>query len=130
MFRHCGLRGPCGTRLPAVRRCPDGRGHILCRTESLGDRIAVEIADDGPGIPAEHLPRIFDPFFTTREIGEGTGLGLSITYGIVRQHGGSIRAENRPGGGASVRIELPVRLGTSPPPDRAARETFGTLLHG
>jgi signal transduction histidine kinase len=63
------------------------------------------VEDSGPGIPAEHLARIFDPFFTTTH---GTGLGLSISYGIIRAHGGRILAANRPQGGASFKLELPI----------------------
>ncbi len=71
--------------------------------------ILVSIADDGPGIPPEVLPRIFDPFFTTKEVGKGTGLGLSIAYGIVTGHGGSIWAESpNEWGGATLYVALPV----------------------
>jgi two-component system sensor histidine kinase HupT/HoxJ len=73
--------------------------------------VRLAIADTGPGIPSEILPRIFDPFFTTKEVGQGTGLGLAITYGIVQEHGGSIQAENAPGGGARFTIELPALRG-------------------
>jgi C4-dicarboxylate-specific signal transduction histidine kinase len=71
---------------------------------------AVEIAfvDSGQGIAPGLERRIFDPFFTTKEVGKGTGLGLSITYGIVKDHGGTISVESRPGEGALFRIELPL----------------------
>ncbi len=70
--------------------------------------IEIIFADDGPGVAREALGRVFDPFFTTKEVGRGTGLGLSITHGIIAEHNGGITLENRPGGGAVVRIVLPV----------------------
>jgi signal transduction histidine kinase len=59
-------------------------------------------------VPPGLEQRIFDPFFTTKEVGAGTGLGLSITYGIVKDHEGTIVLENRPGEGATFRIEFPL----------------------
>jgi signal transduction histidine kinase/ActR/RegA family two-component response regulator len=86
-----------------------GRGRIAIRTRRLaGDRIALEIADDGPGIPHEIVSRIFDPFFTTKLAGVGTGLGLSIVYGIVQEHGGEVSVESPPGQGAKLMVELPA----------------------
>ena len=80
----------------------------MIRTKSISpSRIAIEVADDGPGVPPEVVLRIFDPFFTTKPAGVGTGLGLSIVYGIVHQHGGQVSVENRPGGGAVFTVELP-----------------------
>ena len=83
-------------------------GRLALRTCSEGEEIVVEIEDDGPGIPSEHLGKVFDPFFTTKEVGQGTGLGLSICYGIIQEHKGSISARNKPGGGAIFRVELPI----------------------
>ncbi len=74
-----------------------------------GDHLTITVADTGKGIPAEHMPKIFDPFFTTKGPGKGTGLGLSISYGIVREHGGMIRAENNEWGGATFYVSLPLR---------------------
>src|SRR3989440_11669908 len=70
----------------------------------------VEIAftDTGEGIPPGLEQRIFDPFFTTKEVGKGTGLGLSITYGIIKEHGGTISGVSPPGEGATFLIQLPV----------------------
>ncbi|RTZ96287.1 MAG: PAS domain-containing sensor histidine kinase [Deltaproteobacteria bacterium] len=88
----------------------DGKGRLTLRTGLLpgGDRVRIEIADTGPGIPEDILPKIFDPFFTTKEEGEGTGLGLSLVYGIVKDHGGLIRAESQAGKGTTFIIELPL----------------------
>lgn len=94
-----------------------GQGNVLIRTSlasktGLGargaDRISVQIADDGPGIPAEIAYRVFDPFFTTKAPGVGTGLGLSIVYGIVHQHGGDVTFETQPGIGTKFAVELPI----------------------
>jgi signal transduction histidine kinase len=86
-------------------------GQIRLTTESRHRLVRIVIEDNGPGIPAEHLPKIFNPFFTTKEVGQGTGLGLSLSYGLVQEHGGTITAENRPERGARFVIELPVALG-------------------
>ena len=62
-----------------------------------GERLAVEIADTGPGVPAEIRSRVFEPFFTTKEVGKGTGLGLDLAWHIVvGRHGGEIRLEPNP----------------------------------
>src|SRR6266576_2896130 len=70
--------------------------------------VEVEFADTGCGIPPGLERRIFDPFFTTKEVGKGTGLGLSITYGIVKEHGGTISVVSPPGEGATFLINLPL----------------------
>src|SRR5216684_1105147 len=70
--------------------------------------VEVAFADTGHGIPPGLERRIFDPFFTTKEVGKGTGLGLSITYGIVKEHGGTISVVSRPGEGATFLLNLPL----------------------
>jgi two-component system, NtrC family, sensor kinase len=88
----------------------NGRGKLMIRTRAdiPGGRIAVEITDDGPGIPEPILTKIFDPFFTTKEVGKGTGLGLSLSYGIIKEHGGNIYARSRMGEGSTFVIEIPI----------------------
>jgi C4-dicarboxylate-specific signal transduction histidine kinase len=72
-----------------------------------GEKIRIAFSDTGPGIPLELQQRIFDPFFTTKEVGTGTGLGLSITYSILKEYGGEISVDSRPGKGATFLVELP-----------------------
>ncbi len=68
----------------------------------------IDVSDSGEGIQPENLARIYDPFFTTKAARKGTGLGLSVTYGIVREHGGTIEVESRLGAGSRFRVELPL----------------------
>jgi two-component system NtrC family sensor kinase len=81
-------------------------GTVAITAKRWLDGVAVSIADDGPGIPEDLLPRVFEPFFTTKAEGEGTGLGLSICQGIVKEHGGRITLESSPGAGATFTVEL------------------------
>jgi PAS domain S-box-containing protein len=83
-------------------------GWLTIATRADADGARVEVADTGSGIPAEQLSRIYDPFFTTKDIGKGTGLGLSITYGIVREHGGTITCESVEGQGTRFTLTLPL----------------------
>lgn len=97
-------------------------GHITITAKRWLDGIAIQVADDGPGVPPELSERIFEPFFTTKPEGEGTGLGLSICQGIVREHGGRITVESAPGIGTTFTVELPAAQGTAP---SAAEERGG-----
>jgi two-component system NtrC family sensor kinase len=92
-----------------------GRITISSRHRSHRDIVEVEIADSGPGIAPEILPRIFDPFFTTKSAGQGTGLGLSISYAIVKEHRGTIRAQSVPGQGTTFVLRFPAVQGTQAP---------------
>jgi len=78
---------------------------ITCTMEA--ESVELRVCDTGPGIAVDLEQRIFDPFFTTKEVGAGTGLGLSITYGIIKDHQGTIMVENHPGEGAHFLIQLP-----------------------
>ena len=83
-------------------------GWLSVGTRIDGSLVVVEIADTGSGIPSEQLARIYDPFFTTKSIGRGTGLGLSITYGIVREHEGTIHCSSAVGQGTRFTLTLPL----------------------
>jgi two-component system NtrC family sensor kinase len=83
-------------------------GVITVGAHNQDDRVVLTIADDGPGIPSEVLPRIFDPFFTTKDVGEGSGLGLSIVHGIIERHGGHIDVASHPGQGTKFTITFPL----------------------
>ncbi len=85
-----------------------GGGQLTVRTRLESRRIRAEVEDNGPGIPPGNLQRIFEPFFTTKAPGKGTGLGLSLSYGIVSEHGGSLRAESTPGKGTLFIVEIPA----------------------
>ena len=95
----------------AERRAAEGEaaaGTITIATADAEHGIAVEITDDGPGIPEDVLPQIFDSFFTTKEPGKGTGLGLDISYRIVvTGHGGDLQVTSEPGR-TTFRVELPL----------------------
>ncbi len=71
----------------------------------------LSVADHGTGVTPADLPRIFDPFFTTKDVGEGSGLGLSVAYGIVREHGGWIAVDSKPGHGSRFTMFLPAAPG-------------------
>src|ERR1019366_1621593 len=91
-----------------ARDAMEPRGVLHVMTSNTAKGVVVEIADTGHGIAPEHLSRIYDPFFTTKSAKKGTGLGLSVTYGIMQEHGASIEVSNRRGGGATIRVELPL----------------------
>lgn len=91
----------------AQAMAPGGRLFVSTRLQPDGKMVDIIIRDTGKGIQPEYLPHIFDPFFSTKEAG-GTGLGLSVSYSIIKNHGGNIRAESRPGIGTTFTIQMPV----------------------
>jgi PAS domain S-box-containing protein len=82
-------------------------GELTISTEAENSTVHVEVSDNGVGIPADHLNKIFDPFFTTKATSRGTGLGLAVTYGIIREHSGSIQVDSVVGRGTTFRLEFP-----------------------
>ncbi|MDE2511821.1 MAG: response regulator, partial [Elusimicrobia bacterium] len=97
-----------------------------------GRFIVLEVADDGPGIPGDVLPRLFEPFFTTKRFGEGSGLGLSVVSGIVRRHGGGLDIRTSPDEGTAMSVYWPAcdppNPENTPPPPAAAPRGQGLIL--
>jgi signal transduction histidine kinase len=79
---------------------------VALKVQAQPQRVWLVLEDNGPGFSPEHLPRLFTPFFTTKAQGKGTGLGLALSREYVEAFGGSLRAENRPEGGARFTVEL------------------------
>jgi two-component system C4-dicarboxylate transport sensor histidine kinase DctB len=90
--------------IDAIPESVSGRIDILANEHA--DGVSIQIADNGPGIATDVLPRLFEPFVTSKPPGSGLGLGLTISTGIVTEFGGTLRAENRPQGGANFILEL------------------------
>lgn len=92
----------------AYRYSPEG-GHIRIAAERQGERVQVDIDDQGPGIPEQEREKVFDMFHTAGDRAQGTGLGLAISRGMIVAHAGTIEAMNGPGGrGTRMRVSLPV----------------------
>jgi signal transduction histidine kinase len=105
----------------AIDASPES-GTVTVRTRVVPAGVEIHILDDGPGIDPAIRDRIFDPFFTTKPVGQGTGLGLSLSYGIVHDHGGTIRVESPPGQGAHFTVHLPLTHPTPVPEPDERRE--------
>lgn len=94
--------------MQALRADTARANRIWISTASRGDHVVVEVADNGPGVPAEERERVFEPFLTTKDVGEGSGLGLFVCRNIVNGWGGTVSVDERPGGGARFRVVLPA----------------------
>ena len=94
----------------ALESLPDRRRSVTvsARSDARGERVIVQVADQGKGIADEVMAQIGEPFFTTKAESGGTGLGLSISSSIVEKHGGVLRFEANESSGTTVSIDLPV----------------------
>ncbi len=94
--------------LNGIQAMPDGGElSVSSALDTAENSVTISISDTGCGIPMDKIDRIFEPFFSTKEQGKGTGLGLSVSYGIVQQHGGTLKVESRVGKGTSFSVVLP-----------------------
>jgi two-component system NtrC family sensor kinase len=99
----------------AVQAMEPGNGGVLRIETKLSqnrNQVLIKVKDNGIGIPEENMPKLFEPFFTTKKKGKGVGLGLSVAYGIIQEHGGSIRVESKVGEGSTFKVKIPI--GTLP----------------
>ncbi len=92
--------------IDATEKTEQPRLEISCALDANG--VIIAFHDNGPGFSPGVGNQVFDPFFSTKPVGKGTGLGLSISYGIVERHGGKLRADNHPDGGAVLSLALPL----------------------
>jgi len=105
-------------------------GKLKIGISCVGGHVCTQFTDDGAGI--KDPKRIFDPFYTTKSVGKGTGLGLSICYGIVKEHGGDITANNAPEGGAVIEVRLPAAVAAQVEPEapKPAPRLHEGAIHG
>jgi len=89
----------------------DAEKSLTIRTFTTGNTITIQFEDTGTGIPEQDMDGIFDPFYSTKPPGKGTGLGLSVSYTIIKGLGGTIRAENNPGPGVTITLDIPLYEG-------------------
>jgi signal transduction histidine kinase/CheY-like chemotaxis protein len=106
----------------AIKGCRE-RGDIWLACGEDAGKAWFSVRDNGCGMAHDVLNHMFEPFFTTKPAGEGTGLGLSVSYGIIRQHGGSISVESEPGKGSTLRVSIALAPSTRPAANAAAPRT-------
>ena len=95
-----------GNAIDAVLKNDDGNRELSIKAEDRGEKVTIEVTDNGPGLETQDHGNVFDPFYTTKEVGQGLGLGLSISYNIIKSFGGSISVANRDSGGAIFTVSL------------------------
>jgi len=94
--------------LNATQAMPRGGKLDIATSISKNERVRIQIADSGTGIPEKHLYKIFDPFFTTKAPGEGTGLGLTLVHTVVERWEGTIQVKSQGVKGTTFTIEFPI----------------------
>ncbi len=104
----------------------DENDSALHQDLTAGKYVVLTVSDTGQGMEPEIVERMFDPYFTTKGVGEGSGMGLSVVHGIVKDHGGAVRVESKPGKGSSFEVFLPVLVRDVEP----SSEPFATLPTG
>jgi signal transduction histidine kinase len=92
----------------AIEAMPDG-GELRLKTRREGDCVQIVVSDTGVGIPEEIQGKIFEPYYTTRNT--GSGLGLTVVYKVVREHGGDLHMDSKPGRGTTFTISIPLPQG-------------------
>jgi PAS domain S-box-containing protein len=93
----------------AMSATKDGSLSVETSYSKKDDKIIARFKDSGAGVPEENMSKLFEPFFTTKKKGKGVGLGLSVAYGIVKEHGGSVYVNSKPGKGTTFKISLPIK---------------------
>jgi signal transduction histidine kinase len=93
----------------AIDAAGENNGSVSVTTARQRDRALIEVADNGPGIPADLLPKIFDPFVSTKRAGKGYGLGLAICAALAEALGASLTVESKDGEGSRFRLWIPRR---------------------
>lgn len=102
-----------------IANAADAMEHSAVRVLSIGvtraaGTVEIAVSDTGSGIPSSELSNLFDPFYSTKQAGRGLGLGLSISYGLIRDIGGAITVDSRPGKGSTFTVRLPLAVQSTP----------------